>query len=274
MWTRPVSDRCGYLHYGQPYVDALATSSSRGTHGMAIAGACRVGVPIDCGALNRAEVAQRRVASGIDHDRDLCWRAIFDQSVCAPARPDPVLDDCVVLLVYLVAPEYVIDYSAYGGAWRGLSTYKNTFGEHMAVGVLLLGPVRFRRLPWLRYVFLLIAPASPPLAFCHRGGLRCFKPCCIPVWRLLRGKQRLLVYLLVAITFLLESIAFLRFLNHLSAFGSRCHIDRANRFMVIAASCYCESPHPGIWLCRFLDRLKPRSPERLDRNGTARSNRR
>ena len=63
----------------------------------------------------------------------------------------------LVLLVYLVAPEYVIDYSAYGGAWRGLSTYKNTFGEHMAVAVLLLALVRFRRFFWLRYVFLLIA---------------------------------------------------------------------------------------------------------------------
>jgi len=34
------------------------------------------------------------IAPGIHHDRDLRWRAIFDQSICAPARPDSVLDDC------------------------------------------------------------------------------------------------------------------------------------------------------------------------------------
>ena len=80
----------------------------------------------------------------------------------------------LVLLVYLVAPEYVIDYSAYGGAWRGLSTYKNTFGEYMAVAVLLLALVRFRRFSWLRYVFFSLQPACSFSRFRHRGGLRCF----------------------------------------------------------------------------------------------------
>jgi exopolysaccharide production protein ExoQ len=110
----------------------------------------------------------------------------------------------LVLLVYLVAPEYVIDYSAYGGAWRGLSTYKNTFGEYMAVAVLLLALVRFRRFSWLRYVFLLIAAGllflshSATAVVCGALTLAA-----VPLWRLMRGKQRLLIGVLVAITFLL-----------------------------------------------------------------------
>jgi exopolysaccharide production protein ExoQ len=109
----------------------------------------------------------------------------------------------LVLLFYLVAPEYVIDYSAYGGAWKGLSTYKNTFGGHMAIAVLLLALVTFRRFPWVRYVFLLIAAGllflshSATAVVCGVLGLTA-----IPVWRLMRGEQRLLVYLLVALTFI------------------------------------------------------------------------
>ena len=108
----------------------------------------------------------------------------------------------LVLLVYLVAPEYVIDYSAYGGAWRGLSTYKNTFGEYMAVAVLLLALVRFRRFPWLRYVFLLIAAGF--LFLSHSAtAMVCgvLTLAAIPFWRLMRGKQRLLIGILVALTF-------------------------------------------------------------------------
>jgi O-antigen ligase len=110
----------------------------------------------------------------------------------------------LVLLVYIVAPEYVIDYSAYGGAWRGLSAYKNTFGEHMAVAVLLLALVRFRRFPWLRYVFLLIAACL--LFLSHSAtAVVCgvLTLAAVPLWRLMRGKQRLLIGVLVAITFLL-----------------------------------------------------------------------
>ncbi|HET8888629.1 MAG TPA: O-antigen ligase family protein [Candidatus Angelobacter sp.] len=110
----------------------------------------------------------------------------------------------LVLLVYLVAPEYVIDHSAYGGAWRGLSTYKNTFGEHMAVAVLLLALVRFRRFPWLRYVFLLLAAGL--LFLSHSAtAVVCgvLTLAAVPLWRLMRGRQRLLVGVLVALTFFL-----------------------------------------------------------------------
>jgi O-antigen ligase len=110
----------------------------------------------------------------------------------------------LVLLVYLVAPRYVIDDSAYGGAWKGLSTYKNTFGEHMAVAVLLLVLVRFHRLPWLRYVFLLIAAGL--LFLSHSAtAVVCgvLTLAAVPLWRLMRGKQSLLVGVLVVVTFFL-----------------------------------------------------------------------
>jgi O-antigen ligase len=118
----------------------------------------------------------------------------------------------LVLLFYLVAPEYVIDYSAYGGAWKGLSTYKNTFGGHMAIAVLLLVLVTFRRFSWVRYVFLLIAASllflshSATAVVCGVLGLAA-----IPLWRLMRGEQRLLVYLLVALTFIVGTYCIIAF---------------------------------------------------------------
>jgi exopolysaccharide production protein ExoQ len=110
----------------------------------------------------------------------------------------------MVVALYFVAPGYVIDYSAYGGAWKGLSAYKNTFGEHMAVAALLLALIRFRRFPWMRYVFLFLAAG---LLFLSRsatavvcGGLSI---AAAPLWRLTRGRQRLLIYLLITLAFCL-----------------------------------------------------------------------
>lgn len=108
----------------------------------------------------------------------------------------------LVVLFYLVAPEYVVD-SAYGGAWKGLSTFKNTFGEYMAIAVLLLALVRFRRFFWLRYLFLVIAAG---LLFLSRSAtaLTCgvVALSTIPLWRLTRGKHRLLICALMALIFL------------------------------------------------------------------------
>ena len=98
----------------------------------------------------------------------------------------------------------MIDHSAYGGAWKGLSADKNTFGEHMAVAVLLLALVRFRRFYWVRYVFLLIAAGllllsrSATALVCGILGLAA-----VPLWRLMRGKQRLLAYLGLPLIFFL-----------------------------------------------------------------------
>ena len=106
----------------------------------------------------------------------------------------------LVLVLYCIAPEYVIDYSAYGGAWKGLSRYKNTFGEHMAIAVLLLALVKFQRFDWLRYLGLLIAAGLLLLS-----GSATSLVCCIlslattALWRLMRGEQRLLAYTLAAL---------------------------------------------------------------------------
>lgn len=105
----------------------------------------------------------------------------------------------VVLVFYSVAPKYVIDYSAYGGAWQGLSPHKNSFGEYMAVTVALLVLVRFQRFYWTRYVFLLIA-ASLLLLSQSATAVVCgiLSLAAIPLWRLMRGERRLFVYLLLA----------------------------------------------------------------------------
>lgn len=108
----------------------------------------------------------------------------------------------MIILLYFVAPEYVVDRAAYGGAWKGLSAYKNTFGEHMAVALLLLVLVRFHRFFWLRYLFILLAAGllllsrSATAVICGVLGLAA-----IPMWRLLRSRQRLLVGILVTMAF-------------------------------------------------------------------------
>jgi O-antigen ligase len=110
----------------------------------------------------------------------------------------------LVLVLYCIAPEYVIDYSAYGAAWKGLSRYKNTFGEHMAIAVLLLALVKFQRFDWLRYLGLLIAAGLLLLS-----GSATSLVCCVlslaatALWRLMRGEQRLLAYALAALIFCL-----------------------------------------------------------------------
>lgn len=118
----------------------------------------------------------------------------------------------LVLVLYAVAPEYVVDHSAYGGAWKGLSAYKNTFGEHMAVAVLLLVLVRFRRFDWVRYPFLLIA-AGLLLLSRSATALVCgvLSLAAIPLWRLIRSGQRLLAYPLTALVFSLGIYCILAF---------------------------------------------------------------
>ena len=110
----------------------------------------------------------------------------------------------IIVVIYCVAPEYVVDYSAYAGAWKGLSAYKNTFGEYMAVAVVLLTLVRFHRFCWLRYVFLLTAAGLLVLSRSAAALVCCvLSIAAMPLWRLIHGKQRLLVYPLAALTFFL-----------------------------------------------------------------------
>lgn len=105
----------------------------------------------------------------------------------------------LIFILYWVAPDYVIDWT-YGGAWKGLSGYKNTFGEHMAFALVLLALVRFRHWFWTRYVFFLLAAGL--LLLSHSAtALVCgvLALATIPIWRLIRGEQRFLGYALAAL---------------------------------------------------------------------------
>ena len=103
---------------------------------------------------------------------------------------------CLMMILSLVArifaPSYVIDE---WGAWRGLSGYKNAFGEYMAVSVILLLLVRFHQFRWLRYVFLLTAAILLVLSHSATALLSCvLVVAAMPFWRLTRLKERLTAY--------------------------------------------------------------------------------
>jgi len=106
-----------------------------------------------------------------------------------------------ILLFYLIAPRYVIDYVSHPGAWKGLSAYKNAFGQYMGIAVLLLLLVRFRRWDWLRYGFLI---AAVGLLYLAKSAASLFCSVLIvavlPLWRVLRvtKRQRPAVYAAVA----------------------------------------------------------------------------
>jgi exopolysaccharide production protein ExoQ len=99
-----------------------------------------------------------------------------------------------VAILRVASPQYVVDYVSHPGAWKGLSGYKNAFGQYMATAALLFLLTRFRRLSWARYGFLAAAlamllfaqSAASVLCFCLIAPL-------IPLWRSnsIQGKQRL-----------------------------------------------------------------------------------
>ena len=124
---------------------------------------------------------------------------------------------CVVILVtpalFIVAPHYVMDPS-HAHAWKGLSDTKNAFGLHMAMAFVLLLLVRFKRYPWLRYPFIV-------LAFCEMGLSRSMTSVATGVLVIfllpftglvrLRPKQRLAVLLAgAAMTLITGYLAWLR----------------------------------------------------------------
>jgi len=119
------------------------------------------------------------------------------------------------LILYFVAPSYVIDYSSYGGAWRGLSVKKNSFGAYMAMAVVLFLLIRFRHFRWLRYAALALAVVLLLLSRSATSLLCCaIVVVLLPFWRLTRigGKQRFLAYtvipavLFIVIYFLLSNM--------------------------------------------------------------------
>ena len=113
---------------------------------------------------------------------------------------------CIMMLAtiifYFVSPTYVIDYAAYGGAWKGLSITKNTFGAYMAIAVTILLLVRFHQFSWLRYVFLFTAALLLLLSHSATALLGCVLIIAVmPLWRLIHlpVKGRFVVYLVLPV---------------------------------------------------------------------------
>lgn len=108
-----------------------------------------------------------------------------------------------ILILRVVAPSYVVDYVSHPGAWKGLSAYKNAFGQYMAIAVALLTLVRFRRFDWLRYGFLAAAAA---MLFFSQSAASVFCAVLVivvmPLWRLarVREEQQLAIYSAAGIT--------------------------------------------------------------------------
>jgi exopolysaccharide production protein ExoQ len=165
----------------------------------------------------------------------------------------------LIVLLYLVAPEYVVDYSAYGGAWKGLSTYKNTFGEHMAVALVLLVLVRFRRFAWTRYVFLLAAASllllsrSATAVLCGVLGLAT-----IPLWRLMHGKQRSFAYLLLTLLLVAGIYCILAFPEPLfQILGRDATLTGRTRLWTMLLPVIANRPILGYGYAAFWTGLKP-----------------
>jgi exopolysaccharide production protein ExoQ len=105
----------------------------------------------------------------------------------------------LVVMFRILAPSYVFDEVGY---WRGLSAYKNAFGEYMAVAIALLLLVRFRHFDCLRYVFLLIAAVLLVLSHSATSLFCCvLVVAAMPLWRLTRvkGAVRYAMYLLMVV---------------------------------------------------------------------------
>lgn len=104
------------------------------------------------------------------------------------------------IIMYFIAPSFVIDYDAYDGAWKGLTINKNAFGWYMAIAVVVLTLVRFRHFRWLRYIFLAIAAVLLLFSRSATSLAGCFLVICIvPLWPVMRAgvKMRRLAYALI-----------------------------------------------------------------------------
>src|ERR1051326_3257716 len=111
---------------------------------------------------------------------------------------------CVIIaasvILFCISPSSAIDYTAYNGAWKGVTINKNTFGWYMAIAVGVLTLVRFRRVCWSRYVFLLTAAILLLLSRSATSLVGCaLLVSFIPLWPVIRAgaKTRRLVYVLV-----------------------------------------------------------------------------
>lgn len=106
----------------------------------------------------------------------------------------------VSIFLYCISPSSAIDHIASDGAWKGLTINKNTFGWYMAIAVVVLTLIRFRRFRWLRYLFLLTAVILLLLSRSVTSLVGCaLMVSMVPLWRVVRagGKTRRLIYVLM-----------------------------------------------------------------------------
>lgn len=106
------------------------------------------------------------------------------------------------IFLYCVAPASVIDYTAYYGAWKGMTINKNTFGGYMAIAVVALLLVRFPHFRWLRYVFVLMAAMLLLLSRSATSLVGCILiVSMMPLWRFIHiyEKARRVAYVIVAL---------------------------------------------------------------------------
>ena len=137
-------------------------------------------------------------------------RFTVDEQVTLVAQTFCVMMIAIVILRF-ASSKYVVDYVSHPGAWKGLSGYKNAFGQYMATASLLFLVTRFRRLPWTRYAFLAAGLAMLLLAQSAASTL-CFLLIAplIPLWRSNRitGKQRLPAFTAIGIGLFTAMYAF------------------------------------------------------------------
>jgi exopolysaccharide production protein ExoQ len=118
----------------------------------------------------------------------------------------------LMAILRVAAPRYVVDYVSHPGAWKGLSGYKNAFGQYMATAALLLLVTRFQRVAWIRYVFI-VASLAMLLFAQSAASVLCFLLVAplIPLWRSNRvqGKQRLPVFTALGIGLFTAMYAFM-----------------------------------------------------------------
>lgn len=97
----------------------------------------------------------------------------------------------VSVVLYCIDPSSVLDHITSDGAWKGLTINKNTFGWYMAVAVVLLTLVRFRRFRWSRYVFLLTGFILLLLSRSVTSLVGCVLMISIlPLWRAIRSGDK------------------------------------------------------------------------------------
>jgi O-antigen ligase len=102
-----------------------------------------------------------------------------------------------VSVLYVVAPARLVDEFSSVGALKGLSLTKNAFGGYMAIAVVLLMLVKFRRFRWMRPVFLIAAFAFLVSSRSATSLVVCgVMIAAMPLWRMvqLQEQRRYLVY--------------------------------------------------------------------------------